>query len=121
MGCGVYIPFAADPASRRHSFFVPCPKAHIVLGELMAIWRAVQLAPSAGTLHVLTDSLTSLYLISRAARRPASLHSPHAALLHAIVAAVCARDGPTLLQKVRAHVGITGNEIADRLAAAGLP
>ena len=119
MGCGVYIPFASDPAARCHSFFVPRPKAHIVLGELMAIWRAVQLAPTAGPLHVLTDSLTSLYMISRAARRPASLHSPHAALLHAIVAAVCQRTGPTLLQKVRAHVGIVGNEIADRLAAAG--
>ena len=91
----------------------------MVLGELMAIWRAVQLAPTSGPLHVLTDSLTSLYMISRTARRPASLHSPHAALLHAIVAAVCQRTGPTLLQKVRAHVGIVGNEIADRLAAAG--
>jgi len=119
LGCGVYLPFAALGA-RRHALHLPgSADTHVVPGELAAILQALQLAPRDRPLHILTHSLTSLHPVSRTARRPASLHSPLATLLPVIVDLACTRTSPTTIQKVRAHVGIFGNEIADQLANLG--
>lgn len=118
VGCGVYVPYA-PPGQQRHArFFVPGKDAHVIKGELMAIWQAVQTAPpnAAGVIHILTDSLSSLLLLSRAQKVPWTLQSPYATLVLEILR--LARDTRALVvfQKCRAHVGILGNEAADLLA-----
>jgi ribonuclease HI len=121
MGCGIYIPAHKGNDPRTISKFAPGEKAHIIKGELLSIWhalKAVRLAP--GThIHILTDSLTALYLLSRALHRPWSLHSVYESLTHDIIKLAREHDGPVTIQKVRAHIGVRGNEAADRLADAG--
>jgi ribonuclease HI len=72
MGCGVYFPQHSGGAPRTLIRFAPGRYAHILKGELLAIWQALKHADMrTGThLHILTDSLTSLYLLSRALHLP---------------------------------------------------
>ena len=74
------------------------------------------------TFKCLTDSLTSLQqLIQIVLTRPQEVsYYLHRALLHAIVEEIVAgRDTKgfvTHIRKVRAHVGVRGNELADAAA-----
>ena len=91
----------------------------ITRAELTAIFAALQQRP-AGDCTIATDSLASMFSINRALRRPASCtESPHQALLLQISQLMLSRSQHGLrtnIIKVKAHVGIQGNEEADRLA-----
>ena len=120
LGCGIHAP--GDPATPDTHFI---SNGTVTRGELLAIWWALVHAcvesPSGPPLplHILTDSLTSIFLIRKACFQPAAVSEhAHVALLRAIATAARSRRGPTSITKVRAHVGIRGNERADALAKA---
>ena len=95
------------------------PERTIGRGELAAIHTALHsgLHPGHIPMHIATDSLTSLQLISGYMESPHDyrLHK-HRWLVAAIAQNIIARPGFVKLSKVRAHSGIKGNEMADRLA-----
>ena len=76
----------------------------------------------ARTINIATDSLTSLYQIDRYLQRPQDMREHrHANLLSAIITDV--NNAPVTmpvihLWKVKSHIGIVGNEFADRVAVA---
>ena len=118
LGCGIHAP--CDPATPDTCFV---SNGTVTRGELLAIWWALVHAciesPTGPPvpLHILTDSLTSVFLIRKACFQPSSISEhAHVALLRAIAVAARSRRGPTSITKVRAHVGIRGNERADILA-----
>ena len=111
LGCGVHAP--CDPNTPDTRF---TSNGTVARGELLAIWWALVHAcveTSSGPpvpLHILTDSLTSIFLIRKACFQPSSItEHAHGALLRAIAFAARSRRGPTSITKVRAHVGIRGN------------
>ena len=88
--------------------------------ELVGIYRALQLRHNGLNLMICTDSLTSMYMIDKHMRCP-SLHKEckHEELLTLIVEELAskARNGIRVqLLKVKSHIGVEGNEQADRLA-----
>ena len=94
----------------------------ITRAELSAIMIALTREGREGhpneDMTILTDSLTSLHLIRKAIRNPMQItdHS-HKALLDAIVMALIKRSNgglKTHIGKVRAHIGVYGNEMADQ-------
>ena len=92
-------------------------EATILRAELTAILKVLQdKADQPDTLQVFTDSLLSLRLIRRwvHAHRELDEKAGYMDLLDSIGAALCLRQGDTELHKVRAHVGIEGNERADQ-------
>ena len=99
----------------------PSSAQHTALrGELVAIHAALHSPqlPSAQPLHVMTDSLTSLYLIAAYLVRPTQFRfHKHRWLIAAIAQSTLLRSAPVLLTKVRAHIGVRGNTCADDLAA----
>jgi hypothetical protein len=65
----------------------------------------------------LTDSLTSIFLISKGLHNPEGLRShKHRHLVFRIVQQLLASPHNLRVVKVRAHTGVMGNEAADRLA-----
>ena len=67
--------------------------------------------------YILTDSQTSIFLISKAIHRPEALRThKHKHLLLRIAQTLLAQDLPVHILKVRAHTGVRGNEIVDGLA-----
>ena len=125
LGCGVFCP-AIPPAHsdwpRELSFVVPACESNIVRGELSAILAAISTTgvPPDDPLHILTDSLTGLQLLQKHLRQPwLTTACPYRKLLQNILHAASERSGPTLIQKVRGHIGVRGNEAADALAKAG--
>ena len=95
----------------------PGPTNTITRAELVAILHAVE-KYGAGR-GIATDSLASLYAISKHMRCP-HLHAehPHRDLLQAIITAIGRTDGVVHLYKVPAHAGIVGNEVANDAAMA---
>ena len=89
-------------------------------GELAAIHRALTLlsVPNyQGEQVILTDSLTSIWLIRRALYSPEFLREhKHKRILNEIAQLLVSRTGATSIYKVRAHTGVTGNTAADELA-----
>ena len=87
--------------------------------ELSAICSALDHACSARTM-IATDSKTSMHLIQNQLQFPAKkCFSPHSVLVAHIAGKVCdnARRGMhTSVIKVKAHTGLTGNEMANTLA-----
>ena len=88
--------------------------------ELVGIYSALQLSHAGLDLIICTDSLTSMYMIDKHIRCP-SLHKEckHEELLTLIVESLAekARNGIQVqILKVKSHIGIEGNEKADRLA-----
>jgi ribonuclease HI len=101
------------------------PELNTVLrAELAAISSGVELLETtvpAGypqrTAYVLTDSLTSIFLISKGLHNPEGLRShKHRHLVFRIVQQLLASPHNLRVVKVRAHTGVMGNEAADRLA-----
>ena len=92
----------------------------IVRAELTAIYEALQQYSDLQELHILTDSLTAiqkLLLLNSQPMRSAKDH--HATVLHMIRDLLIARPEKglhTSINKVKAHTGIKGSEIADQAA-----
>ena len=118
LGCGIHAPCDASVADKGFT-----STGSVQRGELLAIWWAIcntcanhADAPPKDW-HVLTDSLGSIFLIHQAWYQPYKVTSHvHGALLRSIVTAIAARQGRTTIGKVRAHIGVLGNERADELA-----
>ena len=108
-------------SGRSQVLCLPGPSSHrstALRGELMAIHVALAASPGTSALHLMTDSLTSLYIIAAHLVRPTQhRHHKHRWLIEAIVHALLCRSAPVHLSKVRAHAGIVGNEAADALAS----
>ena len=94
---------------------------HTVLrGELIAILSALRASTGPST-TMLIDSLTAIFLIAIAIHQPERLRrSKHRALLtdiaQQLLAQVCAMQHTVSIYKVRAHIGVAGNEAADAAA-----
>ena len=92
--------------------------------ELAAISRGVEqldaTTPSAyprRRSYVLTDSLSSIFLINKGLHNPDGLKShKHRDLVFKIVQQLLSSPLKVRVAKVRAHTGVNGNEAADRLA-----
>ena len=91
--------------------------------ELVALYGTLQhKCQDPAPLKILTDSQTSLDLIKKALDFPAAhkLHK-HQAILIAIADYIKQRNDSGLITsigKVRAHIGVHGNEMADQAAKA---
>ena len=101
------------------------PELNTVLrAELAAISRGMALLDSTvpggypmHTAYVLTDSLTSIFLIDKGLHNPEGLRShKHRDLVFRIVQQLLASPHDLRVAKVRAHTGVVGNEAADCLA-----
>ena len=91
----------------------------ITRAELTAIYAAL-LQVEGQSCTIATDSLISMFSINNALKRRQRLsESPHSTLLVAIAELILKRAAQglnTSLIKVKSHVGVDGNEHADRLA-----
>ena len=95
------------------------PQSTALRGELVAIHAALQSGSlsSDHPLHIMTDSLTSLYLIAAYLVRPTQLlFHKHKWLVADIAQRLVCQERPVRLTKVRAHIGVIGNTHADELA-----
>ena len=126
LGASFYIPFSGatfliNPGGKRET-------RTIMRAELAAIYASLlhllQRRPPLKATSIFTDSLASIYLIQRALRAPATLtECKHFPLLRRIrtLLLVCARSGILVhIQKVKSHIGVSGNEAADAGAALAL-
>ena len=95
---------------------------HTVLRtELVALLYGILFAHPDHDIHVFTDASTALFLVRLVLHTPERLRiNKHRALLTMIAHAICCRatSNTIHLHKVRAHIGVTGNEKADQLAKA---
>jgi len=81
--------------------------------ELVAIKEAL----GAGYTHIATDSLASIYQVKNMIFYPQRMKEHrHHHLLTAIKNIIVSRQLPTHMFKVKSHIGIIGNEIADSIA-----
>ena len=121
LGAGAY-----DATNDTSMFFLPeatltCKT--VCRAELVAIYGTLrQKCIDPAPLKILTDSQTSLDLIRKALDFPAAhkLHK-HQAILRAIAGYIKQRNDNglvTSIGKVRAHIGVHGNEMADQAAKA---
>jgi len=112
LGCGIFNPSSTVAPETNFATV-----GTVLRGELLAIWWALAKANTADPIHILTDSLNSIFLIHRAVYRPATVRDhAHVVLLNAIASIIRLRTGPTRINKVRAHIGVRGNTKADTLA-----
>jgi ribonuclease HI len=133
IGAGVYIP--ANTRLGREERVVPIgcmqegvpghpPGVNTInRAELAAIDIALQtaLADAAAepNIHIATDSLASIYQVRKANTRPQDLREHrHLNIINKIAKAIESHTGVVHLWKVRSHIGIVGNEIADETAVA---
>ena len=87
-------------------------------GELAAIYIALDELPVDANVIIMTDSLTSLQLISAMRTRPEALrYHKHQHILTRLAQLLQVRTGDTNMHKVKAHIGVCGNRAADALAA----
>jgi ribonuclease HI/exonuclease III len=111
-GAGVYCPGSGKKYTIRYS-----GKKSIHRAELLAILVALRNWEKDAPVRLYSDSRNSLLDIRRTlARKGNAKGLKEAPILREIYALLVERTAPTNLTKVRAHVGIVGNECADRLA-----
>ena len=85
--------------------------------ELVALREAITRAADNKPLVVFTDCLSAIQLATKHWTRPHRLVLHHLLdLVQQITGAIANRRHPVVLAKVRAHTGVVGNEVADRLA-----
>ena len=85
--------------------------------ELVAIHQALHNTDVMTPLTIMTDSLTSIHAINNMLTRPERLRlHKHKQVLSQIAQRLVARTAKTTIHKVKAHVGIIGNEMADKAA-----
>ena len=118
-----YRPGLQDNEDTRWAAICKGHPAHLntaLRGELAALHHAVHhMALPHEDIVIMTDSLTAIQLIHRMMERPEDLkHHMHKQILQEIVPRLLARQGHTTLCKVRAHIGVQGNEKADQLSRA---
>jgi ribonuclease HI len=98
------------------------PTNTINRAELIGIWQALQ---TPGVTAVATDSACALSQIYKCIMYPGTLlEHKHRDLLYDIKRLIAARPGLVSLYKVKSHIGIVGNEMADynaKMAASGSP
>ena len=96
------------------------PTLTINRAELSGIHQAIVHSESASShaLHIYTDSSCSLHLLTRIINSPWTLRdSKHFLLLNEILEALksrAERGTHTHFHKVRSHIGVAGNEMADK-------
>lgn len=91
-------------------------------GEAVAVLIATQTAPQAQAILIKSDSqitIDSLTTYLREREDGGWIGMANREILKSIVATVRKRGGITLMEKVKGHAGIRGNEEADRLANEG--
>ena len=92
----------------------------VLRAELVAIYMSLRDTPNVPSLTILPDSQCSIQLIRKALYSPDAVKwKKHKVLLLHIVHNITCRlhAGTTVhIQKVRAHIGVSGNEIADGAA-----
>ncbi|KAK3234388.1 hypothetical protein CYMTET_55330 [Cymbomonas tetramitiformis] len=117
---GVWDPRGGRAASHMQRWTGRCQTVN--RAELTAIYMALTLDSNSGKekVSICTDSLTSLYQIQNMKRRPHMLERHvHRDILWKIMKQIQTlnREGTKVaLYKVKAHVGIHGNEMADEVA-----
>ena len=116
---------AAVWRSRDEQSFLIRPTGHGVTntinrGELSAIYHVLaDLSDPDEDVLIFTDSQVSIQLINRILRRPCQETGVHRDLLIRIAEKILSRaqgGRRTSIHKVQSHIGITGNEAADRAA-----
>jgi len=135
-GAGVYYPKSSDStldtspplplegALMRHAPKKPAWRACTFVGvqnslraELVALLQAVLLRSDHARLAVFTDCLTALHLIKKYWAVPHTMALHHELpLIKAIADAVASSTWGVDFVKVKAHAGLHGNEVADRIA-----
>ncbi len=92
----------------------------VTRAELVAIYTALNNLQERRELKILTDSATSLQLIQKTIKQPMEVRDHlHKAVLFTTADLIKQRDTEgktTFLGKVRAHIGVRGNEKADEAA-----
>ena len=91
----------------------------VLRAELAAIHIALRDIPASEDITLLTDSQSSIHLLSTMLSNPQSLsRHKHRWLLSEIAQTMYSRSAPTAIHKVRGHTGSFGNTIVDKLAKA---
>jgi ribonuclease HI len=92
----------------------------ITRAELVAIYAVLHNLQDRRELQILTDSAAAIQLILQTLKRPMEVRDHlHKAVLFTITDLIAKRDEEnktTFLGKVRSHIGVKGNEIADKAA-----
>ena len=89
--------------------------------ELVAALHGIMAAPPGAARHIFLDASTAMWLTRMALHEPERVRTKkHKGILTHIVAQLCSQammQGTTFaLHKVRAHIGVLGNELADTAA-----
>ena len=114
-GIGPAIQLCIDPIGDQYGAGNTIQRA-----EMVGLQHALSIDHSHHTRIIATDSLCAMYMLSKHLRCP-SLHreSKHLGILNAAVESIAKslRSGQNIhIIKVKSHIGIKGNEEADRLA-----
>ncbi|KAG8900580.1 RNA-DNA hybrid ribonuclease [Tulasnella sp. 408] len=109
----------SEEKTYRASMKVPGKPQSNNRGEIAAVVKALQMVPTNRPVLIRTDSTYVLNLLDtghKVAEDKGWLHTLNADLFQGALYLIRVRTAPTYIQKVKAHLGILGNEIADTLA-----
>lgn len=92
-------------------------------GEVVAILLATRRAPTFATLHIRTDSKSTVKMLTEDLDdllNSGFIGIPNGDALKATIVAIQKRSAPTTIQWVKGHARLEGNEAADKLASLGV-